>query len=75
MNWNELKQKAKELGYVEVCKIPRNKPITVLVKDGYGFYPEGIVEVDCSEEDDCCGYPFAYGRTPKQMWQIMEALK
>ena len=76
MTWEELKEKAKELGYKPVCKIPRDKLMMVLVnEEGYGFYPDGIIEQECTDDDDCCGRPFAYDRTPDQMFAIMKALQ
>ena len=80
MTWEELKQKAKELGYKEIRKLPREKTQKVLwieTKNGdtYCFYPDGTVETDVDGITVFCGYPFAYKRTPKQMLQIMEALQ
>ena len=76
MTWEELKQKAKEIGYKEVIKHPRYKDEIALVNESlYGFYQDGVVETDCFQEDDLCGNPIAHDRTPEQMWQIMEALK
>jgi len=76
MNWNELKQKAKELGYVECVKFPHDRKVIALVNEELeiAFYRNGIVECE-AYNDDCCGRPFAWKRTINQMWQIMEALK
>ena len=76
MNWKEFKQKAKEFGYVECEKFPRGRKVIALVNEDLeiAFYRNGIVECE-AYNDDCCGRPFTWKRTIKQMWQIMEALK
>jgi len=76
MTWDELKEEAKKMGYEEVIKHPRYKEVVALVNEHlYGFYPDGIVETDCFQEDDLCGMPIAYDRTPDQMLAIMKALQ
>lgn len=77
MDWNELKEEAKKMGYSEVIKHPRNKDVIALIHKDllYGFYPDGTFETDCFIEDDLCGVPIAYDRTPDQMLAIMKALQ
>ena len=72
ITWNELKKKSKELGYKEITKYHRYKEVIALVNENlYGFYPDGTVETDCFQEDDLCGMPIAYDRTPEQMLMLM----
>lgn len=75
MTWDELKEKAKKIGYNVVIKYPYDKECECITNGEYGFYSNGVVECDCLDEDDCCGYPFAYGRTLAQMLAIMKALQ
>lgn len=66
MTWEELKQKAKELG-AEVYS-------DVIYYSNLVFWVFGEVETQVktfSEENKT----IAKDRTPEQMWQIMEALK
>ena len=76
MNWKEFKQKAKEFGYVECEKFPWGRKVIALVNEDIeiAFYRNGIVECEVYN-DGCCGRPFAWKRTIKQMYQLMEALK
>lgn len=76
MTWEELCEKAKEIGYVEVEKFPYEKPQMAIVNEDVevAFYRDGTVECDVYN-DDCCGKPFTNDRTPDQMYQIMEALR
>ena len=75
MTWEELKEKAKELGYrlVEDDGDISYLGITeflFLEKDGVDitFFDYGSIEVDH-------GYILAEDRTPDQMYQIMLALR
>lgn len=75
MTWEELVEKAKELGYKITTRIPYSEPEECLLnEEGFAFYKDGTCEYDC-EDDIFCGCPFVYGRTPEQMLMIMEALK
>lgn len=60
MTWEELKQKAKEIGANAIYS-------DLIVLDAKCFWVDG----DIDWNDDT----FATNRTPDQMWQIMEALK
>jgi len=67
MTWEELKQKAKEL-----------KEATIYISP----YGDGFERIDykglscCNDGLMTFAYEtFAIGRTPDQMWQIMEALQ
>ena len=75
MTWEELKAKAKKIGYKVIIKYPYGKECECITNGEYGFYCDGVVECDCSDENDYCGKPFAYDRTEDQMWQLMEALR
>ena len=73
MTWEELKEKAKELGYwlrKDDGDIPYLGITELLVKDGVdiAFFDYGSIEVDC-------GYILAENRTYEQMYQIMLALR
>ena len=74
MNWEELKEKAKELGY-GLREDDGDSPylgsiIEYLENDSVDitFYDDGSVETDN-------GYILAENRTPDQMYQIMLALR
>lgn len=75
MTWEELKEKAKELGYKIVTKYPWDKKEECICNGQYGFYKDGTVEDNCYLDDEYCGRPFAENRTPDQMYQIMLALR
>ena len=76
MTWNELKEKAKEMGYKLVVKIPCERKQQRLVNDkGYAFYRDGTCEYETSMDDELCGRPFAYDRSIKQMLMIMRGLE
>lgn len=70
MTWDELKEKAKELGYKLTTKVPYSEPEECLA-----FYKDGTCEFDCKDNSPLCGFPFVFDRTPEQMLMIMEALK
>ena len=76
MQWTELCEKAKEMGYVKVEKFPYGKPEMALVNEDVeiAFYKNGIVECK-AYNDEYCGRPFTRDRTPEQMLAIMEALR
>lgn len=64
MTWEELCEKAKEMGF-EVYS-------TIIYIHYMAFTKEGSIWF----EDDCGGSYCAYeNRTPEQMYQIMEALR
>ena len=83
MNWNQLKEKAKELGYN--LRGSKSRHTENLSKGKMVFYEDGKFVYD--ERIDAFYYDYydaeEYGdvhiietdRTPDQMWQIMEALK
>lgn len=75
MTWEELKKKAKEMGYNVTIKYPYDKECECITNGEYGFYYDGVIECDCSDENDYCGQPFAYGRTFTQMLMIMRGLE
>lgn len=76
MTWEELKEKAKEMGYYVVFKEPYDDVVECIVNDnGFSFYPDGTCEFDCNLSDELCGCPFAYDRKPEQMLAIMKALQ
>jgi hypothetical protein len=71
MNWDELKEEAKKMGYL----------YTDATRGTYLFNPENSL-CFCRNgcvvaESDMIGGDvyFGHNRTPDQMWQIMEALK
>lgn len=73
MTWEELKEKAKELGYYVVeddGDLSYLGIIEYLVKNAVNisFYDDGLVETNCGEI-------VAENRTPDQMYQIMLALR
>lgn len=73
MTWEELKEKAKELGYRVVeddGDLSYLGIIEYLEKDGVNisFCDYGLVETNC-------GDTVAENRTPDQMYQIMLALR
>ena len=73
MTWEELKERAKELGYRLVeddGDIPYLGILEYLTKDGVNisFYDDGLVETNCGEI-------VAEDRTYDQMYQIMLALR
>jgi len=77
MTWKELKEKSKKLGYRVVMKIEYDREVECLVNtknNYYGFYRNGFCEIKCHADDNLCGTPFAFERTPAQMYAIMEAL-
>lgn len=76
MTWQELKEEAKKMGYVECAKFPYDKKVIALVNEDLeiAFYRDGVVECN-AYNDDCCGRPFTYNRTIKQMLAIMKALQ
>ena len=71
MTWEDLCVKAKEMGYV--CW----KDTPCLESDDIQFFKNGTVYMYIYVEDVSYNrhYPIAYGRTPEQMYQIMEALR
>lgn len=72
MNWNQLKDKAKELGYKvneNMGEYTDGKTIECL-SNYYTFWNNGTVCLQDSRAVICIK-----NRTPDQMWQIMEALK
>lgn len=73
MTWEELCEKAKEMGY-DYCE--DNPHLTV---DNIRFYKDGTICLYIRVRDayysDSDYYKIAYNRTPDQMYQIMEALK
>ena len=75
MTWDELKEKAKEMGYTVVIKYPRDKKCECITNGYYGFYYDGVIECDCSDDDKYRGYPFVYGISFDKMWKIMDALQ
>lgn len=73
MTWEELVEKAKELGY----KLKNDKVSDFLQRDDIiKFYRDGYIYLMYSEcvyhEEYCC---FANKRNPTQMYQIMLALE
>jgi len=62
MTFEELKEKAKKTGYSVVVKYPYDKESECITNGEYGFYPDGTVEYECSDENDYCGRPFAENR-------------
>lgn len=76
MTWEELREKAKEIGYVECIKFPHGRKVIALVNEDLeiAFYRNGTVECEVCN-DDYCGRPFTYERTIKQMYDIMKALQ
>ena len=52
MTWEELKEKAKELGYEIVIKYPYGKKEGCICDGQYGFYRDGTVENDCYLDDE-----------------------
>ena len=73
MTWEELKEKAKELGYRVVeddGDLSYLDIIEYLTKNdvNISFYDDGLVETNC-------GCIVAENRTPDQMYQIMLALR
>ena len=76
MTWEELCEKAKKMGYVEVEKFPYGKSQMAIVNEDVeiAFYKDGTVECE-AYNDNCCGRPFTKDRTPEQMFAIMKALQ
>ena len=71
MTWEELCEKAKEMGY----DYWRGKSY---VSDGdYEFYKDGTIKAFAFVEDNYYSdfYEIAWNRTYEQMYQIMEALR
>ena len=75
MTWEELKEKAKELGYYEVYDdgdVPYfdgdSSYLLVNNKNDISFIKDGTIEAGC-------GYIISEDRTYEQMYQIMLALK
>lgn len=68
MTWEELKEKAKELGYA-------NNALNCIWKDFIEFYKDGTV--NCVYEEKRCTsvITFSENRNYEQMLMIMEALK
>lgn len=67
MTWEELKEKAKELGYIDstFCLRKKDSPIHFWKNGGrisYDYPDDSFADI-------------AYNRTPEQMLMIMEALK
>ena len=71
MTWEELCEKAKEMGY----KYWEGNPH--LTGDDIQFFKNGTVYVYIYVEDYYYNnyYPIAWDRTPDQMYQVMEALQ
>lgn len=72
MTWEDLVDKAKELGYV----LHKDRSGIYLISGDVKFYQEGSI---CSIYSECGGFSvdnfFAWDRTPDQMYQIMLALE
>ena len=68
MTWEELKEKAKEMGYVE-----QEDSITMeaIGKDGVVFYKGGWITVYAGHNEN----DIACGRSYDQMFAIMKALQ
>jgi len=68
MTWNELKEKAKEIGYA-------NNALNCIFKDFIEFYKDGTVK--CVYEENGCTVviPFLKNITYEQMLAIMKALQ
>ena len=82
MNWDELKEKAKEIGNTVVEDGEYNHIIVPTPKSkryrdirSLSFYRNGTVSAGVCFDDCVCSCIIAYDRTPDQMWQIMEALQ
>ena len=76
MEWSELKEEAKKMGYHLVKKIPWEREQECLVNDsGFAFYRDGTCEFETSRNDNLCGEPFVRDRTISQMLAIMKALQ
>jgi hypothetical protein len=60
MNWKELKEEAKKMGYYIIGD-------EGIADDVFTFWQDGKIDVD--------GVCVSDNRTPEQMWQIMEALR
>ena len=76
MDWIELKEEAKKMGYKIVKKAPYGIEIEAYVnKKGYAFYRDGTVEFDCDMDNNLCGIPITNNRTISKMFAIMKALQ
>lgn len=71
MTWEELVEKAKELGYLYIDAT--GETYLFSTDNRLSFCKNGCVVAD----SDMIGGDvyFGHNRTPDQMWQIMEALK
>ncbi len=75
MTWEELKEKSEKLGYWEIYDVGDipyfdgdDSCFLRNINGNIYFCKDGTI--------DCDGYDIlAENRTPKQMWQIMEALQ
>lgn len=70
MTWEELCEKAKEMGYY-YWEYPKPN----LANDNIQFFKDGTVRVYVYFEDDSDYCEIAHNRTPDQMYQIMLALE
>ena len=64
MEWNQLKEKAKEIGY---CIIEPSTKFERIENDVITFWPDGDIDVD--------GVCISSDRSPSQMYSIMKALQ
>lgn len=67
MTWEELCERAKEMGYY-YWEYPKPN----LSSDDIQFFKDGTVRMYAYEDDN---YEIAHNRTPEQMYQIMKALQ
>jgi effector-binding domain-containing protein len=73
MTWEELKEKAQQLGYQQ---FGRTTFVTEWIKkDGLIFYESGLFVAESDEEDPTNGVYKNSNRTYDQMYQIMLALE
>ena len=72
MTWEELCEKAKEMGAVKVDRVFKNKYKEKIIFRNVAFYGQGTVHY--VNGDTICE-AFTQDRTPEQMYQIMKALQ
>ena len=68
MTWDELKEKAKEIGYSDY----EHPYLNAVEKGEFVFYRGGWIYIDKKDGNEVL---LSSGRTYDQMWQIMEALE
>ena len=69
MNWEKLKETAKEMG-AEISTIAKEK----IVFRNLVFFADGTISQVYDSKYDMFGSAFAQGRTPAQMLAIMKAI-